>query len=92
MYKSVIKVVPTDDYKLILSFDKDEQRIFDVSPILNLGKFSELQDLEKFKKVRVCFDTIEWENGLDLDPEYLYEKSIQVTAETEDINSHLHTR
>ena len=75
MYKSITKVIPTDDYKLILSFDENEQRIFDVSPILNFGKFSELQDLETFKKVHVSFDTIEWDNGLDLDPEYLYEKS-----------------
>jgi hypothetical protein len=28
-----------------------------------------------FKKVRVSYDTVEWENGLDLDPEYLYEHS-----------------
>jgi hypothetical protein len=78
MYKSITKVIPTNDYKLILSFDKNEQRIFDVSPILNFGKFSELQDLETFKKVHVSFDTIEWENGLDLDPEYLYEKSTEI--------------
>ena len=78
MYKSVTKVIPTDDYKLILSFDKKEQGIFDVSPILDFGKFSELRDLETFKKVHVCFDTIEWDNGLDLDPEYLYEKSIKM--------------
>ena len=75
MYKSITKVIPTDDYKLILSFDKQEQRIFDATPILNFGKFSELQDLETFKKVHISFDTIEWDNGLDLDPEYLYEKS-----------------
>ena len=78
MYKSITKVIPTDDYKLILSFDKKEQRIFDVTPILNFGKFSELQDLETFKKVHVCFDTIEWDNGLDLAPEYLYEKSTEM--------------
>ncbi|MCK4252107.1 DUF2442 domain-containing protein [candidate division WOR-3 bacterium] len=75
MYKSITDVVPTDDYKLILSFYKKEKRIFDISPILDFGKFSELQDLNVFKKVHISFDTVEWENGLDLDPEYLYEKS-----------------
>jgi Protein of unknown function (DUF2442) len=78
MYKSITKVIPTDDYKLILSFDKNEQRVFDVTPILNFGRFSELQDLKIFKKVHVSFDTIEWDNGLDLDPEYLYEKSTEM--------------
>ena len=78
MYKSITKVTPTDDYKLILSFGQKEQRIFDVAPILNFGRFSELQDLKIFKQVHVSFDTIEWENGLDLDPEYLYKKSEKI--------------
>ncbi len=78
MYKSITDVIPTDDYKLILSFDQSEKRIFDLTPILGFGKFSELQDLNVFKKVHISFDTVEWENGLDLDPEYLYEKSKQI--------------
>ncbi|MBU8901494.1 MAG: DUF2442 domain-containing protein [Victivallales bacterium] len=75
MYKAITNVTPTDDFKLILSFDKKEKRIFDAVPILKFGKFIELQDLNVFKKVHISFDTVEWENGLDLDPEYLYEKS-----------------
>ena len=75
MYISVTEVKPTDDFKLVLRFDNAEQKIFDASEILSCGRFSELKDLEQFKKVHVAFDTIEWENGLDLDPEYLYSKS-----------------
>lgn len=75
MYRSVTDVKPTDDFKLVLCFDNAEQKTFDASAILSCGRFSELKDLEQFKKVHVAFDTIEWENGLDLDPEYLYSKS-----------------
>ncbi len=75
MYKGVISVVAMDDYKLLLRFDNNESRIFDVKPILSCGRFAELNDLNLFKRVRVSFDTIEWDNGLDLDPEYLYAKS-----------------
>ena len=75
MYKTVTDVTPTDDYKLVLSFDKNEKRIFDVSQIIDFGRFSELQDINIFKTVHISFDTIEWDNGLDLDPEYLYKKS-----------------
>ena len=32
------------------------------------------KDYSSFKKVRVAFDTIEWESGVDLDPEFVYEK------------------
>jgi len=75
MYKGVTDVEATDDYKLFLWFDNKEKRVFDVSTILSFGRFSELKDLSLFKSVRVSFDTVEWDNGLDLDPEYLYRKS-----------------
>ena len=76
MYLSVISVVPTEDYKLILTFENSEQREFDVNPLLGFGRFSELRDKNIFKSVRISFDTVEWVNELDLDPEYLYKKSI----------------
>ena len=74
MYASVIGVRPLENHKLILEFENTEQRIFDVAPLLSIGKFSELRDLS----VKVKFDTIEWSNKLDIDPEYLYNKSIKV--------------
>lgn len=49
--------------------------IFDVKPYLHIGKLSELNDKHVFDSVRVSFDTIEWDNGADLDPELLYEES-----------------
>ena len=40
-----------------------------------------LKDENIFKMVKISFDTIEWPNGIDLDPEVLYEKSkIRMTA------------
>ncbi len=78
MYLSVKNVKAIDDYKLLLTFENDEDRIFDVSPYLNIGKFSELTNKSLFKSVRVNFDTIEWGNKVDLDPEFLYKKSEKV--------------
>ncbi|MGD9731372.1 MAG: DUF2442 domain-containing protein [Desulfamplus sp.] len=78
MYKGVISVKVIDDYKLLLCFDNGEKKIFDAMPILSYGRFKELNDLNLFKKVRVSFDTVEWDNGLDLDPEYLYAKSTAI--------------
>jgi len=75
MYLGIKEVQPLEDYKLKLTFENNEEKIFDLKPYLNLGKFSELQDPELFKKVRVSFDTIEWPNGIDLDPEFLYKHS-----------------
>jgi hypothetical protein len=44
-------------------------------PYLDCGVFAELKDLKLFETVRVSFDAVEWENGADLCPEVLYEKS-----------------
>jgi len=80
-YRGILSVEATDDHKLILRFDNGEERIFDVSPLLTVGRFRELARLEVFRKVRVAYDAVEWENGLDLDPEYVYDRSQAANAE-----------
>jgi hypothetical protein len=60
---------------LWLQFENNEENFFDVSPYLDVGKFSELKDISLFNSVAVIFDSIEWANHLDLDPEFLYQKS-----------------
>ena len=75
MSLAVIDVEPLNDYKLLLTFENGEKRIFDVSPYLDKGIFQELKNEEKFRTVRVSFDSIEWCNQADLDPEFLFEKS-----------------
>ena len=75
MYLSVSKVKALGDYQLELTFENNEVRIFDVKPYLDTGVFKALRDENHFKRVKVSFDTIEWPNGIDLDPEVLYEKS-----------------
>jgi hypothetical protein len=75
MYQSVKNVIPGEDYTLVLTFENDEKRRFDVKPYLNTGVFRELRDVNLFNTVRVSFDTIEWQNEADLDPEFLYRTS-----------------
>jgi hypothetical protein len=75
MYLSVKYVQPLDNYKLLLTFENDEQRIFDMSSYIEKGIFTELKDQNFFKSVHISYDTIEWGNGADLDPELLYKES-----------------
>ncbi len=75
MYLSVTEVKALDGYQLLLKFENEEEKIFDVNPYLEIGKFQELKDEKLFKTVRISFDSIEWDNQLDLDPELLYQKS-----------------
>lgn len=78
MYIGIKSVKPLSDYKLLLTFENDEQRIFDMNPYLDKGAFSQLKDESLFKTVHISFDTIEWNNGADLCPEVLYKQSIKV--------------
>ena len=80
MYLAVKDVKPLEDYYLLLKFENNEEKIFDVKPYLEIGKFKELKNKKLFKTVRVSFDSIEWDNQLDLDPELLYQKSKAVVA------------
>ena len=78
MYLSVKSVKALEGYKLLIKFENGKEKIFDVSPYLKIGRFAELRDLSLFNSVVVKFDSIEWTNHLDIDPEVLYEKSIKI--------------
>jgi len=75
MYLSIKDVKPTPDYLLHLKFENGEVRQFDMKPYLNFGIFQELKDISLFNTVHISFDTIEWNNEADLDPEFLYRES-----------------
>ena len=75
MYVAVKQVKPIGNYNLILTFSNGEKRQFDMNPYLDKGIF---QELSIFNTVRVGFDTIEWENEADLNPEVLYKVSVKI--------------
>ena len=75
MYPSVNKVTPNEDFSLNIVLDNGEKRILDMRPYLDFGVFKKLRDYERFRQARVAFDTIEWDEGVDLDPEFIYKKS-----------------
>ncbi len=78
MYPTVREVTPNEDFSLNVVLDNGEKRILDMKPYLDFGVFKRLRDYENFKRARVAFDTIEWDEGVDLDPEFVYEKSTPI--------------
>jgi len=78
MYIGVKDVKPLKDYKLLLEFENGKRKIFDITPYLEIGAFKALRDEKLFNSVKVSFDTIEWDNHLDLDPEILYTKAKEI--------------
>jgi hypothetical protein len=78
MYLSVKAVKPQDNYLLLITFENGELRQFDMKPYLDFGIFQELKDIRLFKTVKTSFDSIEWDNEADFDPEVLYLKSQKI--------------
>ncbi len=72
MNPTVITVKPENDYKLSVTFDSGEKRLFDVTPFLDKGVFSELKNVDYFKKVKVAFGAIEWPHEQDFSKDTLY--------------------
>ncbi|MEC4273038.1 DUF2442 domain-containing protein [Adlercreutzia sp. R25] len=72
---SVRKVVPREDYSLILSFADGTKRVFDCKPLLDRPPYRHLADLKKFLKASAEHGTVDWGNDVDISPEHLYENS-----------------
>ena len=75
-YPNVLKVIPRDDYSVIVTFDTGETKRFDVSPYISGEWYGQLKDFSVFNTVRPCGNTIEWEDGQDIAPHELYELSV----------------
>ncbi len=72
---AIKSVKALDDYQLNVVFNNNEQGLLDMKPYLNFGVFKRLKNIETFNRVAVSFDTIEWDEGVDLDPAFVYQKT-----------------
>lgn len=63
-----------DGFKILLTFEDKTQKLVDLSSHLYGEIFEPLNDVSCFKKFKVNkdTDTIEWENGADMSPDFLY--------------------
>ncbi|WP_372949206.1 DUF2442 domain-containing protein [Mariniphaga sp.] len=68
-------VKPSSEYTLLLVFNNGETRKLDMKPYLELELYRELKNKKIFNTVKKSFDTIQWDNEADFDPDILYEKS-----------------
>jgi len=73
MFLEVKKAQYLKDFKLLLEFNNGVEMTVDLENELNRTAFTPLKDLDYFKKFSIHFNTIEWENGADFAPEFLFE-------------------
>ncbi|MBE9117003.1 DUF2442 domain-containing protein [Lusitaniella coriacea LEGE 07157] len=79
MSPKVIQVEPLDNYQLRLTFSNGEIRRFDVTPYLDKGIFTELQNVEYFQQVHLSFGSVQWSHEQDFSRDTLY-----LTSQLED--------
>lgn len=88
MIPDVIDFEILADYKIKVTLSNGKTGIFDVTPYLDKGIFTELKDYNYFKRARIEFGTIVWPNEQDFSPETIeikmedieHSKSLQRTA------------
>ena len=69
----VIDVEFVENYELLITFNDGVRKIADLKPYLTGEVFGELMDPEQFVQYGLTGYTIEWANGADLAPEFLYD-------------------
>jgi hypothetical protein len=69
----VVSVEYLDNYQLKLTFNNGIEGIVDLEPELYGEIFEPLKDKSLFQKVFLTSRTIEWPNGADFAPEFLFE-------------------
>lgn len=74
-YPELKAATPLDDYRLMLVFGDDEERLYDFKPNLVHKFYRPLSDINLFKMVMVVDGEIEWVTGQDFCPHTLYEES-----------------
>ena len=76
----IINVEPLSDYKLKLSYETGEIKLFNVLPYMSGTWYEELYNHNYFKSVHLISNGygIEWENGQDIAPHELYDMGITI--------------
>lgn len=71
-----IDVKPLAGYKILVTFETNEQKIFDVTPYIRGSWYGKLGDESYFRTVHIKHSHIEWADGQDIAPHELYDDSV----------------
>ena len=70
----ITKAEYIEEYLVWLAFNDGVEGVVDLRPVVfgdHRKLFKEIQDPSRFRKFKVAMDTVVWDNGLDLAPEFL---------------------
>jgi hypothetical protein len=71
-----VKTVETrPEYKLVLTFENGEVRLFDMAQYIDQKPYNKLKN-SLFKSAKAEYCTVVWPGEIDIAPETLYDESI----------------
>lgn len=76
MFFDVVKMELRKNYEIYVEFEDGLKGIIDFREKLMTDHreiIRELADMDKFRAVKIQWDTLCWDNGVDFAPEYLYD-------------------
>lgn len=82
MNTDLIKVVNVDyikDYIVDLKYSNGEKKRVDFFPLLKSGKKQQLLNKDNFILFGLNHWTLEWYNGVDFAPDFLYQQGVSVS-------------
>ena len=72
----VTAVSPKEGYRLILTFNNGETRLFSAEKLLEMKVFEPLKKPEFFNAVTIQYGTVVWPQDIDYCPDTLYAESV----------------
>jgi len=79
-HPELVSVECRPDYVLAVAFDNGENGRLDMKPYLDFGIFNRLRAPQKFQSVRVAHGTLAWDEEIDLDPAWVYHKTVKTES------------
>ena len=82
MYWDVKTVKPLPDYRIYVELENGQRGIFDLTPYLDRGIFSELKNPAYFRQVAIVYGAVTWPHEQDIAPETLLAEMTPVQDST----------
>jgi len=71
-----IAVKPLDDYRLYITFQNNEHKVFDAKPLLEWPMYHKLKNKVYFGTAKADGMCVFWDDEIDICPDMLYEEAI----------------
>ncbi|MDP2829764.1 MAG: DUF2442 domain-containing protein [Sulfuricellaceae bacterium] len=80
MLPKVTTVQAFSNYRLLVTFENGERKVFDMTPYLDYPVFQRLKNPGFFGLARIDYGTVTWPGEIDIAPETIYLEAVSENA------------